>query len=222
MDRIPPELTCIIIDYLRADKSSLRTCSLVCRQWTATAQLHLFHDIRILSEYLWSRLVSLLASSPHIGRYIREITTSDIPHEEAIRHLVNLNKLVLFHSHMKNLQDLVESLSRFTSLLELTLLGCHIGVMKLNAVTLPHIIHTFSIIDPLFQLDEFMTTTVSSGMFGGVRSFTCVGRFGITRFKESVGVCILMNAYPSSLVHLELSVPLWVCQEGQFTAHAQG
>lgn len=40
----------MIIDFLHADKRTLKACSLVCRSWTAAAQYHILYTFRLTAE----------------------------------------------------------------------------------------------------------------------------------------------------------------------------
>lgn len=48
--RVPQELSDMIIDFLHADKRTLKACSLVCRSWTAAAQYHILYSFRLTAE----------------------------------------------------------------------------------------------------------------------------------------------------------------------------
>ncbi|RDX44502.1 hypothetical protein OH76DRAFT_1095791 [Lentinus brumalis] len=91
---LPAELWDITIDMLRADTRTLKSCSLVCREWTHRAQHRLFN----LLSHTWPRprggrepaertapgtqeeLTSFLYASPHIARHvITFVLDSDAP-----------------------------------------------------------------------------------------------------------------------------------------------
>ncbi|TFK90481.1 hypothetical protein K466DRAFT_484715, partial [Polyporus arcularius HHB13444] len=79
---IPPELCCIVIDHLHANKSSLKSCSLVHRSWTPHSQRHLFACITV-SAKLHSRAAILfspfLSAQPDIASHITMLV---IEHED--------------------------------------------------------------------------------------------------------------------------------------------
>lgn len=58
---VPPEITDYIIDFLHSDKSTLRQCSLVCRDWVPPSSRHLFETLwwppcyHAWYRYIWSR-----------------------------------------------------------------------------------------------------------------------------------------------------------------------
>lgn len=68
-----PELTDQVIDHLHADPITLRNCALVARSWTPASQFHIFFSVNIKQDATCRLLCDILAHSPHIGRYIRNI-----------------------------------------------------------------------------------------------------------------------------------------------------
>ncbi|KAJ7728483.1 hypothetical protein B0H16DRAFT_241776 [Mycena metata] len=68
-----PELTDQVIDHLHADVTSLRNCALVARSWVPAAQFHIFFSVNIKHDATCRLLCDILAVSPHIARYIRNI-----------------------------------------------------------------------------------------------------------------------------------------------------
>ncbi|KAJ7897836.1 hypothetical protein B0H13DRAFT_2032532 [Mycena leptocephala] len=67
------ELTDQIIDHLHADPVSLRNCALVARSWAPASQYHIFFSVNIKHDSTCRLLCDMIARSPHIGRYIRNI-----------------------------------------------------------------------------------------------------------------------------------------------------
>ena len=79
---IAQELVCMIIDNLKDDVWTLRSCSVVCWSWVPTCQRHLFHCVRLLppcKHDCWcptdvpysKRLYNVFLDSPHIMDYIQ-------------------------------------------------------------------------------------------------------------------------------------------------------
>ncbi|OCH84290.1 hypothetical protein OBBRIDRAFT_741816, partial [Obba rivulosa] len=46
-ERLPPELTDTIIDFLHDDDAALRACSLTCRAWLRSSRTHLFGSVSL-------------------------------------------------------------------------------------------------------------------------------------------------------------------------------
>ncbi|KAJ7664673.1 hypothetical protein DFH06DRAFT_1087557, partial [Mycena polygramma] len=67
------ELTDQIIDHLHADPVSLRSCALVARSWVPASQYHIFFSVNIKQDSTCRLLCDMIAQSPHIGHYIRNI-----------------------------------------------------------------------------------------------------------------------------------------------------
>lgn len=68
-----PELTDQVIDHLHADPASLRNCALVARSWAPASQYHIFYSVNIKKDQTCRLLCDMIARSPHIGHYIRNI-----------------------------------------------------------------------------------------------------------------------------------------------------
>lgn len=48
--RVPLEISDMIIDFCHGDKRTLRSCALVCRSWSAAAQYHILYSTRLTAE----------------------------------------------------------------------------------------------------------------------------------------------------------------------------
>lgn len=74
--RFPPEICDMIIDFLYSDKSSLATCSLVCRSWLRAARYHLFETIYVHCDKdvdAFCNFLTYLQSTPTIRPYIKDL-----------------------------------------------------------------------------------------------------------------------------------------------------
>jgi hypothetical protein len=67
------ELADQVIDHLHADAESLRTCALVSRSWVPAARYHIFFSVNIKKNSTCRFLCDIIAQSPDIGGYIRNI-----------------------------------------------------------------------------------------------------------------------------------------------------
>jgi len=67
-----PEITDQIIDYLHGDISSLRACCLTTRAWVASAQTHIFHDVK-LTPASSDAFAVLLEAKPHLSRHVKAL-----------------------------------------------------------------------------------------------------------------------------------------------------
>jgi hypothetical protein len=65
--RLPAELWDHILDYLYDEPRALYACSLVCRMWRPSGQLHLFHTIHITSIDRWNKFRTLVRASPRLA-----------------------------------------------------------------------------------------------------------------------------------------------------------
>lgn len=81
---LPPELENIIINLLHDDRQALKACSLVCRDFVATGQKHLFTKIvlhrdpaRPIFPSQTARLLQVLDSSPHIAYLVESLDIID-------------------------------------------------------------------------------------------------------------------------------------------------
>lgn len=76
MHKLPIELIELSIDYLRDDTSSLRTCSLTCRDWRFRAQGYLLRSVRITpcSPDNARCFVAALRDCPHIKDLVVHLT----------------------------------------------------------------------------------------------------------------------------------------------------
>ncbi|KAG6861293.1 hypothetical protein C0995_001847 [Termitomyces sp. Mi166 len=94
-----PEVFDIIIDHIHSDKTTVLSCSTVCRSWLPRCRYHLFHDIDLTPA-----LVEFLCSSPDalhtIVPYIKNITLGDAwslarreDYDRAISLLLNLTSV---------------------------------------------------------------------------------------------------------------------------------
>ncbi|KAH8101375.1 hypothetical protein BXZ70DRAFT_88828 [Cristinia sonorae] len=78
---MPLELVDIIIDYLYDDIESLSACSLVARDWRPSTRYHLFRDLRISGDNIFSgydSFLHFLDKSPAICPFIRTLCLSGI------------------------------------------------------------------------------------------------------------------------------------------------
>lgn len=66
------ELIDTIIDFLHADETSLKACSLTCKSFLFAARYHIFGDVT-LAAHNFSRLVNLLDEAPHISTLVRHL-----------------------------------------------------------------------------------------------------------------------------------------------------
>ncbi|KAJ7214527.1 hypothetical protein GGX14DRAFT_611101, partial [Mycena pura] len=75
--RTPPETNDIIIDHLHDDLSTLRQCSLVCKEWLPSARFHIFSVVH-LSLYSIDQMLEVVfyPGSP-IPQYIRDLHIID-------------------------------------------------------------------------------------------------------------------------------------------------
>ncbi|KAI0713900.1 hypothetical protein C8Q76DRAFT_591966, partial [Earliella scabrosa] len=68
---IPIEVAEQIIDQLVDDRSSLRSCALVCDGWLPRSRAHLFREIEITALQQLYSLVQALSTTPSLGVLIQ-------------------------------------------------------------------------------------------------------------------------------------------------------
>ncbi|KIY64222.1 hypothetical protein CYLTODRAFT_108817 [Cylindrobasidium torrendii FP15055 ss-10] len=77
VQRIPQELTDLILEHLDNDTAALKTCSLVASAFTRTCQALLFYNLHLQSESL-AQLSQHVQSSPHIFKHVRRLKISEL------------------------------------------------------------------------------------------------------------------------------------------------
>ncbi|TFK41523.1 hypothetical protein BDQ12DRAFT_720367 [Crucibulum laeve] len=102
---LPPELFALVIDYLHSDKNSLRTCTLVCRQWLVEARFHLIPAVELNRLNIFSFVPLLQNSHTSIAMSIRTLTIVSLPEKNKAwmnplipilgKHLQRVEKLTL-------------------------------------------------------------------------------------------------------------------------------
>jgi len=84
---LPPELWDRTLDFLFDDQVALRTCAVVCRNWTPTCIYHIFSELVIVPDHTdapglhtpalsYSRLSALAVENPGLLRHVRDFSTS--------------------------------------------------------------------------------------------------------------------------------------------------
>ncbi|KAF7322562.1 hypothetical protein HMN09_00034700 [Mycena chlorophos] len=86
-----PELVEQIVDFLYADKESIRACLYTAHAWVIPAQFHLFNALDIVSEKQCKRLMDSISSAPYLAGYIRTLRI----HFPWVDPLLSLEKLQL-------------------------------------------------------------------------------------------------------------------------------
>jgi hypothetical protein len=69
--RFPPELTDMIIDHLRNDKSTLSNASLVAKSWLVRSRVHLFNAITVTEAF--AGFAAFLSHNAHLARNIHHL-----------------------------------------------------------------------------------------------------------------------------------------------------
>ncbi|KZT70663.1 hypothetical protein DAEQUDRAFT_181745 [Daedalea quercina L-15889] len=145
-NRIPPELTYHIIDFLRWETKDLYNCALVCRAWHHRSQTLLYARLVIEDRRSYSAVTRFTLRGEYSRHYLRftrmlDITRgkneANLPHSHAQRQYFQSIPCVLpLHGPMPNLQHLrfygclyppyhssfVESMGRFIELVHLSLI----------------------------------------------------------------------------------------------------
>ncbi|OCH94356.1 hypothetical protein OBBRIDRAFT_722879 [Obba rivulosa] len=73
MQRMPSEIRDLIVENVYPDVPAVKACSLTCRAWLPNARRTLFHSISLDPKSHGHAFRRLLASSPHVTPYIREL-----------------------------------------------------------------------------------------------------------------------------------------------------
>ncbi|KAI0334067.1 hypothetical protein GY45DRAFT_144269 [Cubamyces sp. BRFM 1775] len=74
---LPSDVAYLVIDQLHDDGQTVKTCSLVCREWLPRSRCHLFRDVVVKSNHEqgdFTTFLEFVVSSHHAGEYIRNLT----------------------------------------------------------------------------------------------------------------------------------------------------
>jgi len=75
----PPEIVDLIIDHLRDEQSTLRTCCVVSKTWVPRTRKHIFYRVELISSHieLWKKTFPDPSNSP--AHYARSLTICGLP-----------------------------------------------------------------------------------------------------------------------------------------------
>jgi hypothetical protein len=73
MGRLPTELTDSIIDFHHSDRTTLKICSLVCRNWIPASRFHLFRTVRVRFDTVHTFADLLASPSSTIARHVHTL-----------------------------------------------------------------------------------------------------------------------------------------------------
>ncbi len=123
--RIPPELTDNVIDELRYERQTLKSCTLVSKSFLLRSRLHFFGHIILSTPALCKRFCQLILSNPTIAFLVKslEIDTDPRYKRQAAVHLHAMIDSVLWQSTSDRLwvcrdptiQDILSLLPNLTS-----------------------------------------------------------------------------------------------------------
>lgn len=72
MKLFPPELEVAFIDFCHADRATLASCGLVCRDWLLASRYHLFFSVCLTPDNV-AAFHALAASAPDLQHLVREV-----------------------------------------------------------------------------------------------------------------------------------------------------
>lgn len=131
IDAIPAETVDAIVDFLRADQTSIINCSTVCSKWLPAARYHLFFEVTIHPCNLDAFLSLLQSQSPHgtILPYIHRVVLTDIvwshldsrSRTNILEYCAQFKELMIYQVLFKSFIHVIEVISAFRSLEVLTL-----------------------------------------------------------------------------------------------------
>lgn len=171
--RLPHEVTDMIIDYLRGDEATLRSCAAVCRAFFLRSRYNLFQSIHISTGSELTRLARLSRKWPELLRWFCQLHISDTEgHAQEAGRIAHSAPLILIHIlprvktlTLENLEwhaapphpncGIPQSYHFFKSVAELTLRSCTFQ----NLAQLKQIIQSF----PALSTLDLSRVSVSSG-----------------------------------------------------------
>ncbi|KAK0209458.1 hypothetical protein IW262DRAFT_1468714 [Armillaria fumosa] len=123
--RLPPEITDSVIDELRYERYTLKSCTLVSRNFLLRSQLHLFRHVTLSTPTLCRRFLQLILSNPTIAFLVKSLEIDTDPrykHQTAV-HLHAMIDSVLWQSTSgrqwvcrdPSIQDILPLLPNLTS-----------------------------------------------------------------------------------------------------------
>ncbi|KAK0468833.1 hypothetical protein IW261DRAFT_1011718 [Armillaria novae-zelandiae] len=98
--RLPPEITDSVIDELRYERHTLKSCTLVSRNFLLRSRLHFFRHVTLTTPKLCKRFLQLILSNPTIAFLVEflEIDTDPRYKRQAAVHLHAMIDSVLWQS----------------------------------------------------------------------------------------------------------------------------
>ncbi|KAJ7749195.1 hypothetical protein B0H16DRAFT_1888251 [Mycena metata] len=112
---IPIELQERILDHLRGDIPTLKSCSFVCQAWTPNTRSHLFRRFRALPDPgAFHKCWKYVDQVPHLAEYIREVEIQSGPGILLEQESNALNALCTLLDRTHSLQTLVISTGSLT------------------------------------------------------------------------------------------------------------
>lgn len=157
--RLPPELTDLVIDFLRDDIYALANCSLTCRAWLPRARLHKFRLVRFTPRSYsgWKRsFKAARLADRKLVRLVRELSIENIGsgrlkmwNDAALRdivcHFPDVTKLSLAHDDLY-FYDAFDRITQLKSLRLYNYLIPNLAYFTKMMTTLPHL-EELSLID---------------------------------------------------------------------------
>ncbi|OCH86271.1 hypothetical protein OBBRIDRAFT_838298 [Obba rivulosa] len=90
---LPPELSEHIIDFLEDDRAALLACAATWSGWTPFCRKHLFRAVS-LTDDRFAQFVTILASSPYVGKFVRALDVAFRCDDAEIDAFVHLKAIV--------------------------------------------------------------------------------------------------------------------------------
>lgn len=127
----PLELVDLVLDHSHSDKSVLASCSLVCKNWFASARYHLFHTTTLDADNA-STFAKVLSPSSTLPRFIRRIDAKDTREDgpwlpdmmSQLAILTSVTSISITSNYSIMSRTMVQSLRSFARLVELRLVDC--------------------------------------------------------------------------------------------------
>ena len=131
MAAIPNELVDYILDFLHADRKTLKACSLTCRVWYPTARYHLYRQVHLTSPVACETFYQLLQSEEthHLGQFTRYLHIS-----KAIAHATDdKSQDVIDHQRWSSIFSAVPNVEMF-----------QMSFLEMDNTFYTHIVHNFA------------------------------------------------------------------------------
>lgn len=205
MVEIPPEITDRILDLLYNDHATLRSCSLVCKEWLPSSRFHIFDTLELPDLSTQHKFADLLESTPEIGGYLRTLDIKFLDkHPFICEQFSNLTTLTITtpDDFGPNFAALI---SCFPRLKHLALRHCFFATDDLpKSANFTGSIESLNLDNVQFSLVGFIDWAVAVDLFPNVHTFVYNNAFSQDQDGDRLGIRTFLAKCGSNLVNLTI------------------